>query len=243
MVAAAEVIQRMPNATTQTPPKPKKQTWRDWMPEGAPEPETLITREELIAEVQRVGESVDIYDIRNWQRDRIIPYGIRRWHDGAMRSLYPRGMTEIITSLRALQRAGDPLAAIALPLRVLAQTALPDGNATMHANAGTATATGGAAGMTSERREAVAAASIAVIPDDLVHHLATWADDHARTFRTNIVRVDVSLIDENGHPLTFRVAAGEHRQNQEPLTGMHSPTAEEMRQLRQQQRASAPSTQ
>jgi len=211
------------------------------MPEDAPEPAKLLTREELIAEVQRVGESVDVDDTRNWQRDRIIPYGIRRWHNGAMRTLYPIGMADLIIHLRALQRAGEPLAAIGPQLRVIARTALPDGTA----NAGTATTTGGAAGRTSERREreAVAAVSIADIPDDLVHRLVTWAAAHARTFRTNIVRVDVSLIDENGHPLTFRVAAGENRQHQEPLTGIRSPTAEEMRRLRQKQGTSAPSTQ
>jgi len=220
----------MPNTKPPTPPKPKKQTWRDWMPEDAPEPAKLLTREELIAEVRRVGESVDVDDIRNWQRARIIPYGIRRWHDGAMRTLYPIGMADLIIHLRALQRAGEPLATIGPQLRVIARTALPDGSA----NAGTATTT---------HREAVATVSIADIPDDLVHRLVTWAAAHARTFRTNVVRVDVSLIDENGHPLTFRVAAGEHRQHQEPLTGIRSPAAEEMRRIRQKQGTSAPSTQ
>ena len=231
-MVAAEVVQSMPNTKPPTPPKPKKQTWRDWMPADAPEPEPLITREELIAEVQRAGESVDIDDIRNWQRAHIIPYGIRRWHDGAMRTLYPRGMTEIITSLRALQRAGEPLAAIGPQLRVLARSVLHPGNATIGASAGTAVAAGGAATLTGAPRTAAATASVAVLPDDIIDRLVDWAGEHAAAFRTNIVRVDVSLIDENGHPLTFRVAAGEDRGPRIRSGDIHTPTAEEMRAMR-----------
>ncbi len=49
-----------------------------------------------------------------------------------------------------------------------------------------------------------ATAAIVVPPEDVTQSLIAWAHQHEQRFGVRLARVDVSLIDERGHPLTVR---------------------------------------
>ncbi len=94
----------------------RPETWRDWMPEGAPEP-NLVTREELIGQLAEQGLAVSEDDFQYWQGAGVIPFGVRRWHQGATRLLYPVWMIDLIRQLRIWQVEGRKLADIGPELR------------------------------------------------------------------------------------------------------------------------------
>jgi hypothetical protein len=101
--------------------------WRDWLPDEAPEPplDELLTRDQLLVQLNDDGVKVTAYDLENWQRTGIIPRGIRRWHrrqdgSGATESFYPRWMADVIRHLRALQGEGFKLAYVGPRLREIA---------------------------------------------------------------------------------------------------------------------------
>ena len=218
-------------AATANGTRPKRKTWKDWMPEGTPEPEDLLTRDELIAELRRDGVAVGVEDLRNWQSAGTIPYGVRRWHDGATRVLYPRWMGQVVGWLRRLQDEGADLSEIGSRLLGTVRGELPPpGSATMSAGAGVAIATGPPAALTggasmgthhplkasaeATARGSAKAISVA-LPEHLRPPLAAWARDYQQRVGTKIARVDVSLVDEQGRPLrfTFAVEPNEYRNN------------------------------
>ncbi len=88
-------------ATTET--KPKRETWRAWLPDGVPEPD-LVTRDELVAILASWRLNVSVGDLRYWEHEGIIPKPIRQWHEGAVRALYPAWFKYVIRELRRLQR-------------------------------------------------------------------------------------------------------------------------------------------
>jgi len=117
-------------ATTTTAPatRKKRETWLDWWFSDRPEAKTLdemrrlgvalVTRDELVEHVRARGADVRADNIRSWEHLGILPQGVRRWHNGATRTLYPDTyMVPLILRLRELQRVGVPLAAIAPELR------------------------------------------------------------------------------------------------------------------------------
>src|SRR5687768_14743350 len=73
------------------PAKPRRETWRDWMPPDAPEPE-LLTEADLLAFVNAAGIPVASADLRSWQAAGAIPNGTRRRAGGTTEALYPRWM-------------------------------------------------------------------------------------------------------------------------------------------------------
>ncbi len=98
------------------PPKPKRETWRDWQPEGTPEPEIML-RDEFVTRLQAVDVDVDEGDLRFWEYHGVLPRAVKKWHEGANRVFYPRWMISTVTRLRALQETGVPLRAIGPRLR------------------------------------------------------------------------------------------------------------------------------
>jgi len=99
MVAAAvEVMPTMPTTPARPPakqPKPKRQTWQDWAPD-APAPETLLTREEVLARVAAEGAPVSGNQLRYLQRLELIPYPIRRRRGQAVRGFYPPWVVDLV---------------------------------------------------------------------------------------------------------------------------------------------------
>ncbi len=91
---------------TEAPSKPKRETWRDWMSPEAPEPTELLSRDELVNQLRQEGIKVSAADLRNWQDDGIVPYGIRRWYQGITGIPWKRcGRT---SSTRQRKRTGLP---------------------------------------------------------------------------------------------------------------------------------------
>ena len=165
--------------------KPRKTTWIDWLPEGTPEPDGLLTRDQLVDQLRGEGFVVDRDDLRNWQSTGAIPYGINRWRDGAVRTLYPAWMLDVVRTLRAEQANGRKLAEIRAHLRDVFDRRSADA-ATLRAAATT----------TVEKFPAV--------PPDLGDRLAAFSRDAERATGGRIVRAEVRLIDEDGRPLVFR---------------------------------------
>ncbi len=97
----------------------QRETWRDWLPEGTPDPpvEELLTRDQVLAALQRRRVKVARTALESWEKHGILPCPVRRWHDGAVRAIYPRWYPHLVQQLRSLQREGYPLAAIGRQLR------------------------------------------------------------------------------------------------------------------------------
>ncbi len=98
----------MPDA----PPKPERETWRDWLPDEAPEPD-LFTRDEIIemaARRQVAGTApITAGDLRYWESIGILPHGTRQWRNDAARALYPSWYAGLARQVRLLQRMGYSL--------------------------------------------------------------------------------------------------------------------------------------
>jgi len=98
-------------------PKPNRETWRDWIAPGEPEPDDLLTRDELIDELRRQGYPVRPHDLQNWQSAGVIPYGVNRWHAGAVRTIYPIWMIDLLRLLKTLRKNGHNMGEIREMLR------------------------------------------------------------------------------------------------------------------------------
>ncbi len=98
---------------TEAPAKPRKATWRDWLPKGSPEPDRLYTRDEIIAMIARrhvAGtQPVTVGDLRYWESIGVLPHGVRQWRDGAARALFPDWYANLARRVRLLQRTGYSL--------------------------------------------------------------------------------------------------------------------------------------
>ena len=94
------------------PPKPRQETWIDWLPAADP----TLTIEEVIDGLNQRGiDNVTIDNIRFWQRKGVLPAPIRRklgQEKGKARALYPPQAVDAIAQVRALQHNGMKLRSI-----------------------------------------------------------------------------------------------------------------------------------
>lgn len=107
----------------------KRETWRDFMPEGAPEP-ALYTRAEIAESASYIDlvaphdiRYIDLVtpdDIRYWEYQGVLPRSIRRRYAGATRAVYPEWYAGLAREVRALQRQGRTLDEIKPKIRKLA---------------------------------------------------------------------------------------------------------------------------
>jgi len=107
---------------TAAPAKPKPETWLDLLArERAPAPETasLLTREEVIDQLQAQGIDVNKVALVYWEKSGILPRAVRRWRDGAPRALYPAWALPVISTVRGLQGTSS-LTELAPKIRELA---------------------------------------------------------------------------------------------------------------------------
>lgn len=86
-----------------------KETWRDWMPEGAPEPDQILTRDELVERLRYYNVDADTESLRFWEREGILPRPIRQRRNGATRTTYPDWMIYLVRRIRQLQAEGFSL--------------------------------------------------------------------------------------------------------------------------------------
>jgi len=82
----------------------KPETWRDWLPAGGPEPDRLYTRDQVLDLARGMRAEVSTSDIRYWEQVGVLPRPVRRWHEGAVRAVYPLLIAYLIKELRRLQR-------------------------------------------------------------------------------------------------------------------------------------------
>jgi len=101
-----------------------KETWRDWMPEGAPEPERLLSRDELVDRLGYYHVEADATDLRFWEQKGILPRPVRQRRDGAMRTTYPEWVISLVQRIRQLQAEGFSLEQIRPRLRRFAELML-----------------------------------------------------------------------------------------------------------------------
>ncbi len=99
------------------PPKSTRETWEDWLPPGASQPLNVITRDELIRRVRETGAELDTRDLIFWETEGVLPRPRKRWHDGAVRALYPEWAIYFVATLRELQSDGHSLREIAATIR------------------------------------------------------------------------------------------------------------------------------
>jgi len=102
----------------------KGETWRAWLPPGAPEPPLaeLLTRADILDWLDRRRLAVRENDLRFWEARGVLPRPWRKWRDGAARALYPAWYPVLVRELRRLQRDGYPLAEIGPRLREYLRT-------------------------------------------------------------------------------------------------------------------------
>jgi len=115
--------------TTEAPAKAKyKETWKDWMPEGAPEPPDLQTREDVVEWIGRQQGAgmrpITAGDIAYWEGIGVLPRGVRRWHEGSAKALYPGWYWLLARQVRSLQHAGLSLDEIRPRIRTHARLML-----------------------------------------------------------------------------------------------------------------------
>jgi len=119
--------------TATAPPKKasaKRDTWEDWLPEGAPAPDRFLTRDELVDRLRHYGIDVDARDLRFWENSGVLPRPVKRRHNGATWALYPdwgvspNAYLYLIRRLRQLQAAGQSLQQIAPRIRRSAEIVL-----------------------------------------------------------------------------------------------------------------------
>ncbi|MDP9470624.1 MAG: hypothetical protein M3Q71_08145 [Chloroflexota bacterium] len=108
---------------TESPPtKPKRETWRDWARDAAPdvpEPTELLSREGFLAELNRLSLDVDEGDLRFWEYHGVLPRVVRQWDPERRANVarYPPWMIAAVLLLRESQGAGLSLQQIASRLR------------------------------------------------------------------------------------------------------------------------------
>ena len=101
-----------------------RESWIDWMPPGSPIPE-LLSHDELLKALHDRGVDVSPVALEHWRKSGVLPRPVRRWHNGAVRPVYPAWLIGAITHLRQLQEAGKSLEEIAPIMRSWAATPVP----------------------------------------------------------------------------------------------------------------------
>ena len=98
---------------------PPKETWRDWMPPGSPEPARVFTRRDFLNRLNAKAIDVSPTTLSYWENQRIIPRGEKRWINGTPHSVYPEWMITMLRIVRELQDDGVGLQEIRRTLRLI----------------------------------------------------------------------------------------------------------------------------
>jgi hypothetical protein len=111
--------------TDETPTRPPKETWRDWHTRYAPHVpmpgnDELLTRDQLMADLRRLGVDVTERTIHNWQKQRVIPSPVRHTIAGASRAMYAPWVAYTIALADAERRRSRPVEEVAAAVRAKA---------------------------------------------------------------------------------------------------------------------------
>ncbi len=160
---------------TATEPKkrPNKETWREWLPPGAPEPlpEDLVTRDDILAKLARSNVPTNEREFRYLQTLGVLPRPTFRRIGNATVGVYPRWVYN--AALSALHLRGEGMSWDYIRERIR-------GNPThFHFMAG----------LPSDPPVAIARA---------IEELAAW---HKQLTGQTVARAEVRLFNERGHRL------------------------------------------
>ncbi len=88
--------------------RPRREDWRAWLPDDAPAPapEALITRDQLLATLGRLGLPVNRHTLRHWEQQGVLPAPVRQRRAGATRGLYPPWMVDLVWRLKRYRDEG-----------------------------------------------------------------------------------------------------------------------------------------
>ncbi len=204
---------------TESPPtKPLRQTWRDWAPD-APEPDELLTRDELVERLRAEDVAVRPQDFLFWQRKGVLPYPVKRRSGTATTAYYARWVAGLVRELRRLQGQGYSLEEIRPRLRALARDLSSRQDASITGdtpNVSVSVPTGtfraihahdtlavGVEEQVSVSRTAGQSAAIAVAPVGFGPIAAALARIYEEAYGARIRVVEIRLVDERGNPLAF----------------------------------------
>lgn len=86
----------------------KRETWLDWMPEGAPMPD-LLSHDQLLEELHSRGVDLTSASFQHYRQRGVLPRPIRRRYEGVTQAVYPDWFIPAIEHLRRLQSEGKSL--------------------------------------------------------------------------------------------------------------------------------------
>ena len=123
---AASSLQSLQRAVMVAMGEGSKESWRDWTPDGYPEPDDdeLITREQLIDELNRANVKMTARNLRHWEALGILPGPIRRHHEGATRALYAPWVVRLATIAAAAKTFGSSPEKLGREMRETARTVI-----------------------------------------------------------------------------------------------------------------------
>ncbi len=195
--------------TIEVQPIRPPETWEEWMrdwPPGKPPRylERLLTRDELIDTLTNADKAEDltpqggrvgmtVNELRYLESIGVLPRPVRRWHNGAVRAVYPGWVTFLVMWLRVLQGHGLSLKEIGPWLRK---------NAALIARGD----------FHESRTFSVPAAGgvESVLPANLRRELGRLARHHARLTGVATTRVEVRVVDAEGRETHYNLPLPEN---------------------------------
>ncbi len=192
----------------ETTPKTNRETWIDWVPDEGREDalldaEPMLTRDELVAELNQLDIAVTARDLIYWQTRGAIPYPVRQKRHGSSVAVYPQWMVNTIHQLRSLQEQGYKLREIGPLLR----------HDTYHHS------TSYPKTPRQQRRHDERMARRAFFPlvDELDPRIRSFARVHERLHGGHVVHAEVSLIDDQGQRHTYLFSTGAENESNTPV--------------------------
>jgi hypothetical protein len=104
----------------------KQPTWLDLLPEGAPKPsrDELLTRAELLEELQRRGFDLREKTLTTWEERGYVPRATRSRRGGSPVALYPEFAISGLAQVPTLRARGRKLSAVFPYMRTAAVNAI-----------------------------------------------------------------------------------------------------------------------
>jgi len=194
---------REPRMTAETPTT-NQETWRDWLGPDEPDPDELLTRDEIVQRANgwllRGRKIITARDLRLWEQLGILPRGIRRGHKGASRNLYPGWMVALARDIREMQHQGLSLDAIRPRIRNRARIEMNIGSSPIDDD------------IRAHRRFAQAPEDI-TMSFSLIEELERLAEWRARLTGVETDRIEVRVIGRDKSMTIYRMPIAQHDEN------------------------------
>jgi DNA-binding transcriptional MerR regulator len=193
---------------TETQPTTNQESWRDWLGPDEPEPDELLTRDEVAQQANawlRNRKPITARDLRLWEQLGILPRGVRRRHKGATRNTYPEWVAPLAKNVRDLQHQGLSLDAIRPIIRNRARIGMGVG----------ATPTDRAVRHFSPNAQTPE--DLTMLPPTLRAELDQLAEWWSRLSGIETNRIEVRVIGTNGRGTIYRHPIAAHEPEDEEV--------------------------